>query len=390
VARVTTLAPGRSGLLGAGIDAVLGSYQACQRSTGDYWAGAVARQATPFDVGLDLLSWWTTAVRREPPQWATKHKVVARWPIARLRDFSAATTVETIPTLLLPPQAGHDSCIVDYDAHQSQVATAQQAGLTRLFSLDWAGATDATKNASIEDYIAVIADTVERLGGHVNLVGDCQGGWLAAIYAALHPDQINTLTIAGAPIDFHAGEPLIHDWVRALSPSGDLGFYRDIVDANGGVLPGEFLLAGFIALRPEKEIERQLQLLAHLHDPAHVARYRRFDAWFQHTQPIPGAFYLWIVEHLFSNNELVAGSLRVDGTVVDLSRIDAPLYLLAGATDHITPPAQVFALADHASSLESDIVKRQTAGGHLGLFMGHDALHQQWLPLFREIGAQSQ
>ncbi|MEJ7718849.1 MAG: hypothetical protein WKF31_13125 [Thermoleophilaceae bacterium] len=34
-------------------------------------------------------------------------------------------------------------------------------------------------------------------GGPVNLVGDRQGGWLAAIYAALHPEQINTLTIAG-------------------------------------------------------------------------------------------------------------------------------------------------------------------------------------------------
>ena len=40
----------------------------------------------------------------------------------------------------------------------------------------------------------------------MNLVGDCQGGWLATIYAALHPERVNTLTIAGAPIDFHAGD----------------------------------------------------------------------------------------------------------------------------------------------------------------------------------------
>ena len=50
-------------------------------------------------------------------------------------------------------------------------------------------------------------------GGRVNLVGDCQGGWLAAIYAALHPERVNTLTIAGAPIDFHAGDAVIHDSV---------------------------------------------------------------------------------------------------------------------------------------------------------------------------------
>ena len=46
---------------------------------------------------------------------------------------------------------------------------------------------------------------VERIGAPVNLVGDCQGGWLAAIYAALHPGRVHTLTVAGAPIDFHAG-----------------------------------------------------------------------------------------------------------------------------------------------------------------------------------------
>ena len=69
---------------------------------------------------------------------------------------------ETVPTLLLPPQAGHDSCIVDYDPQQSQIRTALDAGLTRVFSLDWVGATDATKDASIEDYLAVISEAVDQ------------------------------------------------------------------------------------------------------------------------------------------------------------------------------------------------------------------------------------
>src|ERR1700745_4389927 len=97
------------------------------------------------------------------------------------------------------------------------------AGLERAFSLDWVGATRATKDASIEDYMDVVDRAVERCGGRVNLIGDCQGGWLATIYAALHPEQVNTLTLAGAPIDFHAGEPIIHRWVQALPPGGSVG-----------------------------------------------------------------------------------------------------------------------------------------------------------------------
>jgi poly(3-hydroxybutyrate) depolymerase len=383
-------APCPPGIVNAGIDAAFGTYEAALRGATDYWTGALSRRATPTDISLDLLTWLTTAVRREPPRWATKHEIIAEWPIARMRDFSRPTTREKVPTLFLPPQAGHDSCIVDYIAEQSQVGTALEADLTRVFSLDWIGASEATKDAGIEDYLAVIFEAIASVGGRVNLVGDCQGGWLAVIYAAMYPETVHTLTIAGAPIDFHAGEPLIHDWMRVLSSGRDLDFYRDMVKSNGGVLPGGFLLGGFMAMQPDGELDRQLQLLAHIHEPDHVARYRTFESWFQHTQPIPGAFYLWIVEHLFQNNELIAGTLRIGDGTVDLGRITCPLYLLGGATDHITPPPQVFALADHVSTDPAEIAQRQTTGGHLGLFMGREALHSQWLPLFREIGAQSQ
>ncbi len=384
--RAATCPPG---IVDASFDAAFGSYAATLRAATDYWTGAFARGATPVDLSLDLLTWLATAALHDRPQWATKHVIVAEWPIARLRDFSAADLVETVPTLLLPPQAGHDSCIVDYDTQQSQIRTALAAGLTRVFSMDWIGATPETKNTSIEGYLDVISAAVDQLGGRVNLVGDCQGGWLAVIYAALYPETVNTLTIAGAPVDFHAGEPLIHDWMRVLSPARDLAFYRDLVAMNNGVLPGEFLLAGFVALQPDSEIERQLQLLAHIHEPAHVARYRTFETWFKHTQPIPGAFYLWIVEHLFQNNELIAGELQVGGEAVDLGHITCPLFLLAGATDHITPPPQVFALADYAGTSADEVVQQQTTGGHLGLFMGHEALHNHWLPLFRELATKS-
>ena len=84
--------------------------------------------------------------------------------------------------------------------------------------LDWIGATQETKDA-IEDYLEVIHRAVEHCGGRVNLIGDCQGGWLATIYAALYPEQINTLTLAGAPIDFHAGEQVVHE-VPASPRSG--------------------------------------------------------------------------------------------------------------------------------------------------------------------------
>lgn len=384
--RATSCPPGISH---AAVDSAFGLYEAVLRGTTDYLSSALSRGATPPQMGADVLAWLTLRSSRTPPEWASANTVIAEWPIARLRDFSSDHPVETVPTLFLPPQAGHDSCIVDFDPQQSQVRTAKEAGLTRVLSLDWSGATESTKDASIEDYIAVMCDVVDRLGGSINLVGDCQGGWLAVIYTALYPETVNTLTIAGAPVDFHAGEPLIHDWMRVLSPERDLEFYRRMVTANNGVLPGEFLLAGFITMQPDNELDRQLQLLANIHDAEHIDRYTTFENWFQHTQPIPGAFYLWIVEHLFQENELVAGTLRVGDRIVDLAQITCPLYLLAGQTDHITPPAQVFALADYAGTEGAAVTQSQTTGGHLGLFMGRESLRSHWAPLFAEIAAAS-
>ena len=339
----------------------------------------------PLDVG----HWMTVAGERRRPGWSSPHELVFEAPLARLRDFSAAGARGVVPTLVLPPQAGHDSCIVDYSPEQSQMRTIVSAGLTRAYTLDWAAATRETADATVDDYLDVIDRAVDHCGGRVNLIGDCQGGWLATIYAALAPERINTLTIAGAPIDFHAGEPVIGEVIRWLAPNGDLRFYEALVASGGGVLKGRHMLSGFILIQPGAEVSRQLELLCNLGDADHVARYREFEDWFKHTQDIPGGFYLWIVRNLFRDNALLGGTLEVRGRRVQLGALTMPLNLLAGASDHITPPDQVFALADHVGTPADQVQRRVSSGGHLGLFMGHEALAQHWPPLLAEVRAHS-
>jgi poly(3-hydroxybutyrate) depolymerase len=361
------------------IDAAAESWSVAVGGMADYWGAAFSEGRTPADVALDGLRWWQLMTDRRPPRWASRHRIVRRSRLTRLRDFTPARPADVVPTLVLPPQAGHDSCIVDYSHGQSQMQTILAAGLERLYALDWIGVTQKTKNTTISDYLAEVHAAVQEAGhGHsVNLVGDCQGGWLATIYAALHPERVNTLTIAGAPIDFHAGDAVIHESVQALSDA-DLSFFRGLVAQGNGVLKGEFLLGGFIVIRPENEVGKQLQLLANVRDAHHVERYRAFEDWFKHTQDIAGPFYLWLVEHLFRDNELIGGTLCIDDEAVDPGRIDCPVNLLAGATDHITPPEQVFALADAVTTPAARITRRTTSGGHLGLFMGTEALRDHW------------
>jgi poly(3-hydroxybutyrate) depolymerase len=372
------------------MDLAFDGWNAAMNGAVDYFSTVVTDRRMPWDVANDLTRWAVAMTDRKPPGWHTPHSICFEDAVARLRDFSlAGPDTGVAPTLVLPPQAGHDSCIVDYSPEQSQMRTILEAGLTRAYSLDWIGAGEQNKHASIDDYLATIDHAIDHVGEPVNLVGDCQGGWLATIYAALHPTRVRSLTIAGAPIDFHGGEPLIHSAVQALAPGGDLSFYRSLVASGGGVLKGEVMLGSFIMMQPDSEIGRQYELLVKVGDADYVANYAHFEDWFKHTQDIPGDFYLWIVEHLFANNELLAGELRIGGETVDLARIDFPINLIAGAKDHITPPAQVFALAGAVSTPADQIKQTLTTGGHLGLFMGREALAEHWAPMMGDL-ARSQ
>jgi poly(3-hydroxyalkanoate) synthetase len=356
------------------------AWSATMTGIAEFWAGALGRGATPLDVTADGVDWLHAMTSRSKPTWSSPNEVLLDGGFAALRDFTDGSRSRVVPTLVLPPQAGHHSCIVDYSRDQSQMATIKAAGLERAYALEWIGANDATKDTRVEDYIDFIERSIELIGGPVNLIGDCQGGWLAAIYAALHPDHVNTLTLAGAPIDFHAGEGVIAEWVRALCTTGDTSFYEALVDNADGVMPGKHILDGFVLIKPESEIGKQLGLLASIGDPKHRERYRDFEDWFKWTQDLPGEFYLWVVRELFRDNKLIDGELVVGGQKVDLSKLEMPLYLLAGETDHITPPPQVFAAADAVSTPAADVTKRTTSGGHLGLFMGREALREHWPP----------
>lgn len=362
--------------------------------TGYSTAALTSGTFTPMHMLSDWAAWTQAATKRTKPDWATPHTVVRTWPQVRLLDFSTPDADATqVPIVFLPPQGGHASTIVDYSADQSQVRTALAAGVDRVYSVDYLPATEATANITVEDYISIldeiVAEVGAEVGGAVHLVGDCQGGWLAAIYSALRPHAVRSLALGGAPIDTHAGDSAVSEWMSALTRHGDIDAYRALVAAGGGKHLGANQVLGFKMLEPTEEFNRLCQLWGSIRDPEYVERYDSFANWFEHGQDMPGAFYLWVVEHLFFKNQLIAGELVVEGTVVDLSAIEAPLYLIAGERDHITPPAQMFALAGAVSTPADDVRTWTLDAGHLGLFMGHAALSGPWTEIFEDLARRN-
>ena len=86
---------------------------------------------------------------------------------------------------------------------------------------DWRSASPDMRFLAIDNYLADLNVLVDELGGYVDLIGLCQGGWLALTYAALFPLKVRKLVLAGAPIDVAAGTSrlsrLAHDTPLAHS-----------------------------------------------------------------------------------------------------------------------------------------------------------------------------
>ena len=83
----------------------------------------------------------------------------------------------------------------------------------------------------------------------LNLQLDVRRGMVrayAAMIAARFPDKVNSLVLAGAPIDANAGNGPI----KQMAQKTPLSFYADLVALGGGLMKGKFMLQGWKNMHP--------------------------------------------------------------------------------------------------------------------------------------------
>jgi poly(3-hydroxyalkanoate) synthetase len=336
--------------------------------------------AVPADTAL----WAHETTNRKPPKWNSRNEVVLAAPFALLRDFSVGDD-DVVPTLVFPPLAGHASCIIDKKG-QSQLQLCITMGLTKLYSFDWLSATIATKDTTEADRLDFITSAVDLIAGPegtVNIAGDCQGGWEAALWAALHPGRVNTLIVAGAPIDTSAGDGPAKKLMPILMPRGNMALYKAMVKAYGGIWPGINSVMGSIAMHPATHVAEHLKVYAHVQDREYLDHFSDFYDWYFHPIDLPGQLYLWAVEHLFVKNELFTGELEVAGKTASLRSIICPVFLLGGDEDEVTPWHQVHNMR---YAVGSSLIRWYLApGGHIGLFIGRQSQAEYWTPILAQV-----
>jgi poly-beta-hydroxyalkanoate depolymerase len=115
------------------------------------------------------------------PRWTTPNRIALELPSMRLREFSAEG--DNIATMVCAPLALHDATLTEFAPDHSLVAALRMAGLRNVFVTDWRSASPEMRFFSIDNYLADLNVVVDELGGCVNLIGVCQGGWMALVYA---------------------------------------------------------------------------------------------------------------------------------------------------------------------------------------------------------------
>lgn len=123
-------------------------------------------------------------------------------------------------------------------------------------------------------------DLIAGPEGKVNMVCDCQGGWEAMLWAALHPERVNTLIVAGAPIDTSAGDGPAKKLMPILIPRGNTAPHKAMVKAYGGIWPGINRVMGFIAMHPATHVAEHLKVRRHVHDREYLDHLSDFyEVW---------------------------------------------------------------------------------------------------------------
>ena len=319
--------------------------------------------------------------------WATPHQLRLELGTMELRDFSTrqeGADGHGIATLICAPFALHGATIADFAPGHSVVEALRDGGVGRVHVTDWRSAGPEMRFFSIDNYLADLNVAVDELGPPVDLVGLCQGGWLALAYAARFPHKVRRLVLAGAPVDIEAGQSM----VSQLAARVPLAVFEEFVRSHGGRVLGQHVLHLWAPAYSTKDEHHVLQVPAGDHAAATKHLLTHFQDWYELTVDLPGTYYLQVVSWLYKENRLAQGNFVALGRRVDLSGLRHPMFLLGARDDNLVAPDQLFATTKLVGTPKQHIETMTEPCGHLSLFMGAETVKRCWTRIAHWLGKE--
>jgi len=271
----------------------------------------------------------------------TPGKVIYQNDLMQLIQYSPSTeTVLRTPLLIVPPWI-NKFYILDLGPEKSYIKWCVDQGIT-VFVISWVNPDKELGKKTWADYMKegplAAMDVIEKVTGElkVHTAGYCVGGTMLAStlawLAANRRQRVASATFFAAQVDFtHAGDLLVfvdEDQISALE--------RDM--AESGVLEGSRMAMAFNMLRSNDLIWSYVVNNYLKGQPPSA-----FDLlhWNSDATRMPAANHSYYLRNCYLDNRLSTGSMVLENTLLDLSKVKVPVYNLATREDHIAPAESV-------------------------------------------------
>jgi polyhydroxyalkanoate synthase len=269
---------------------------------------------------------------------ATPGSVIFQNELMQLIQYDPATPdVFKRPLLYVPPLV-NKYYVLDLQPATSLVKWLVDQGHS-VFVISWVNPGPELGDRGIADYIRLgpiaALDVIEQATGErtADIFGFCMGGTLLAITAAYltangQADRLGSLSMIGTLLDFtDTGE-----WATFYEPSQMDAFERHVQAT--GVIGADKLQALFSAVRANDLIWSSVvnHYLLDRTAPASDLLY-----WFADGARIPQAFLLEYGKLLLRGNKLrEPGGVTIEGTPIDLAKVEAPALMISLKDDHVS------------------------------------------------------
>jgi polyhydroxyalkanoate synthase len=276
----------------------------------------------------------------------TPGAVVLRNELLELIQYTPTTaTIRKRPLLIAPPQINKYYAL-DLSPDKSMIRFLVESGF-QTFAISWRNPTAANRDWGLGTYVAALDEAVDaarEISGSedISMMGSCSGGITSSAYFATlgsaAENKIKNLVLAVCLLDPNSADDSTLGCLmtpETMSVAKETSRLRGIVD-------GHDLARMFAWMRPNDLIWNYWvnNYLLGNQPPAFDILY-----WNADTTRLPAALHGDYLDLYFTNPFVNAGKLTLNDKTIDMSKVKANSYVVAGVTDHITPWKGVYKTA---------------------------------------------